>query len=552
MKLLLTGGLNLNDPSTIDASETAISENADYRQDGVVRSRDGRTGVYSSAGGFLIGSANGQLHSFGTDIYRNGVSLDEPISNPVAVGVMNLYNSETEAQFLASDSNHKVIDTDVFQWGISAPSTAPTLALGAAGSLTGDYYYKYTYVRKVAGALIHESNPSPASSVLATTSDWIVVTPTQPSDSQVTHIRFYRTMANGVSTSDDYFYDGEIAVGVTTFTTSSTDTALGSLIETDNDTPPSGITSIAGPGAFRNLFVAAGNKVYYSKPSRPESFPPTYYAEVGSSYSGILALVDWGGLVYAFSPSGIYYLQGNSADTFVPVRTMASTPLVAKHGIKETDKGIFYVGDSGLYAFNGQVEVPISDEKVDSLFRGETVNGVNPINKTYISNCILEYFNGKIFLAYPDANEEFPNKVLMYDLIKKKFSIWNYNITIRSLFHDKLNKRLLAGDSNGNIWRLEYGVDDNGSAFTFKVRSKELVGIEYIAPSTARLDVYNEGGNTVYFRFLQEDSTIYESSFTDSDNHKRRFIAPVSLKSTQFEVESLVSTRVSVGIIDIE
>ena len=47
MDLLLDGGLNLNDPLTIGDKESSIAINADFRQDGIVRSRDGRNRVYS-------------------------------------------------------------------------------------------------------------------------------------------------------------------------------------------------------------------------------------------------------------------------------------------------------------------------------------------------------------------------------------------------------------------------------------------------------------------------------------------------------------------------
>ena len=43
MNLKLDGGLNLNDSKQIAENETSLSQNADYRQKGLVRSRNGST-----------------------------------------------------------------------------------------------------------------------------------------------------------------------------------------------------------------------------------------------------------------------------------------------------------------------------------------------------------------------------------------------------------------------------------------------------------------------------------------------------------------------------
>ena len=74
MNLLLDGGLNLNDPLTIGDKESSIAINADFRQDGIVRSRDGRNRVYTGQGTDLMGSADGSFFSVGSDVYRAGNS----------------------------------------------------------------------------------------------------------------------------------------------------------------------------------------------------------------------------------------------------------------------------------------------------------------------------------------------------------------------------------------------------------------------------------------------------------------------------------------------
>ena len=272
------------------------------------------------------------------------------------------------------------------------------------------------------------------------------------------------------------------------------------------------------------------NKIYFTKSLRPESVPALYYVEVGVPSYPIQALVDWGGLLYAFTKEGIFYLQGTSPATFYPVRTMASRGLYAKRGIIVTDKGIVYTAYDGIYAFNGQTEVKVTGSKVDALFRGEAVNGINPINFTNISNSWLTYFKGKVFFGYPDANETYPNKVLVIDVEKEKFSIYDYGLNIKSVYANNDTAQLLAGDVDGNVWQLETGDNDYLTSFTFRIRSKELSNIPRIIPKIIRYDIYNPGGNSLSCKIIEQDTTLHTHVITSNKEYKRYFLPPKSVE----------------------
>jgi len=553
----LDGGLNLNDPRAIEDGELAIALNADFRQRGVVRSRDGREPIYTSQGTDLIGSADGDVFSVGTDVYRNGSALSTSITGVSALGVTKLQNVQNEVLLLSAQVNYKIDDNNVQTWGIAAPTVAPVITDpgGAGGLSAGDYYYKYTYLRKSGTTIIHESNPSPVSLVYTTTTtDLLKVTFTPSSDAQVTHVRIYRTLVNGSGTSDNFYYTGDEVAVTDGFSNDDTaDSSLGALVETDNDPPPAtSLAAIAGPGADGVIFIATGNTLYFSKPYRPESFPAAYYVEVGVPYKAIKGVVDWGGLTYIFTTDTIYYLQGTDPATYYPVKTQASRGLAAPQAIVATEKGILYLAYDGVYAFNGQSEVKLSSEKVDSLFRGETVNTVSPMSKTNLANCWIAYFNGKMFLGYPTATSTFPDRVLVYDFETFKFSIYNYGVSLKSVFVDTVNFRLLAGDTNGALWQLESGESDNGTAFTFKVRSKELSGLSQQAPVLTRVDIQNAGGATVYTRWLSKGVAKQTFTLTDSVEQKRRIMKAQHLVNPQIEIESLTSTRVSIGAVEVE
>jgi len=553
MNLKLDGGLNLNDSKQIAENETSLSQNADYRQKGLVRSRNGSTTLYSSQGVDLIGGAQGFIYSVDTDVYKDGTALSATgISAVTALGVCKLRNIATEALLVSGTANKKVEGSMVTNWGITAPVNVATVALSGTG-LTGSFYYRYTYVRKSGSTLVAESNPSSASAVASPANQTVDVTWTASSDSQVTHVRIYRTLNGGAASSNDYYYLTEVAIGTVTFADSTADSALGALIEVDNDIPPAvSLSSIAGPGAFNVIFIATGNTVYYSKVGRPESFPVLYYFNVGTPNDTIMALVDWAGLIFIFTKTAVYMVQGTDPDTFYPVKTMASRGLASKHAIKATEKGILYGSYDGIYAFNGQAEVCLTRDKVDPLFRGESVNGVSPVNLEAVGSSWLVYFNGKMFYGYADSTYTTPNKVLVYDFDEFKFSIFDYSKQFISAFVDIYNNRLVAGDTSGNLIRLETGEDDNGSSFTFKVQSRELAGLTQVMPSLGRYDIGNSGGNTVTVRYLANGSSAYSHSFTDNETQKRRVLQGVSLKSPQIEIESSVTSRVSIGALSIE
>lgn len=606
MDILLDGGLNLGDPLTIDDRESSIAINADFRQDGIIRSRDGRNRVYTGQGTTLMGSADGSFFSVGSDVYRDGTALGESITNPLMTGRMALYNVTTEAFFISLlDSNKKVEGTTVYNWGISPPTVAPVISIGSGTGLTGAYKIKYTYIRKVDGTLIAESNPSPESNSITLTNDDLYFTVTTSEDPQVTHIRIYRTLPNGV----DYFIDTTINIvpmsytylweseyntitpnvvynliddpytytqaweeditadsnGGYTFTqsweavdagvkgaTTVADTALGTLLETDNDVPPTNITAISSSGGYNRLFLGVGNKIYFTKSLRPESVPALYYVEVGVPSYPIQALVEWGGLLYAFTKEGVFYLQGTSPATFYPVRTMASRGLYAKKGFIVTDMGIIYVAYDGLYAFNGQSEVKITNVKVDALFRGDVINGINPINSNSIHNSWLTSFKGKLFFGYPDANEVYPNKVLVVDLEKKKFSIYDYSLNIKSVYADNNTAKLYAGDVNGNVWQLETGENDYLTSFTFKVRSKELSNIPRAIPKIIRYDIYNPGGNSLSCKVLEQNTVLHTHTITSNKDYKRYFLPPKNVERLSLEIEGSITSRIEVGSIKLD
>jgi hypothetical protein len=163
------------------------------------------------------------------------------------------------------------------QVGITAPVSAPTVALGAGGSLntSSNYIWAYTYYNSVTGA---ESSPSPLSLTTATGANTKgTLTLVAGSATTADTIRVYRTFANGTA----LFLDGTAVIGAVSYVSSIADTALSTTqIELDNTR----ITSLSTTAKFpiiarqRVFLKTSRNQIRYSKIGQSGPMPESFEA----------------------------------------------------------------------------------------------------------------------------------------------------------------------------------------------------------------------------------------------------------------------------------
>jgi len=159
---------------------------------------------------WLVEEMDGSRFVFaGTNIYEDEASLSAAMTSAAWAAMQyNAFNDSTKQIFALNGTNRvRVISGEVNNWGIEAPTVAPVLSSGGGGELSGEYNVRYTYVRKVGTAIVAESNPSPAASAsFNLTEQSLSISMTDSTDSQVTHIRVYRTLSGG----EIYYLDAEI------------------------------------------------------------------------------------------------------------------------------------------------------------------------------------------------------------------------------------------------------------------------------------------------------------------------------------------------------
>jgi len=194
-------------------------KNVRTNENGKAKTRDGSAKLNATAietAIWWIEEQAGNRFAFaGTQIYENESSIATGLTSAQWVAIKyNAFNDTTDNIFALNGTDRKRIESSsVKEWGITAPTVAPTLSNGQATGLTGKYNVKYTYVRKVGSVIVSESNPSPSADLHREGDDQSLgVSITASSDSQVTHVRLYRTLNGGVI----YYLDQEVpAAGYT-------------------------------------------------------------------------------------------------------------------------------------------------------------------------------------------------------------------------------------------------------------------------------------------------------------------------------------------------
>jgi hypothetical protein len=455
-----------------DVASDALTRGLNVSTDryGFAETRPGSSTVGTATGEELthLTVQAGVRYGFGlTEIYRNESSILAGLTSGEWDSIQyNQFNDTDQQVFACNGTERKRINgSDVFEWGIAAPTVAPTIQVGASTGLTGDYLVKYTYVRKVGTTVVSESNPSPAAAAAVTLSnESLDITWTASSDPQVTHVRVYRTLAN----DGNYYVDQDIAVGTTTVDTTTTDAALGALVATDHDRPPAG-TIVAGPVYDGYVFMVKDNLLYWCKPKQVEYWPADNFVEVSEIQEPIKALSVHDGQLYLATENRLYWVQGILSTAFnaTLIESKAGAPnRYCLTGIKGA--GLFHVGHDGLYLYANGIDKKITELNFEPLFRGEDTNGLQFVRKD-AGRWTFKYEN-RFYFHYGNGN------CLVLNTDQAKWVAYKWDRKMIAPAYDTTNKRFLAGTSGKTIRKLEDrdATDDAGTEIAWEVQSKSF------------------------------------------------------------------------------
>jgi len=399
--------------------------------------------------------------------------------------------------------------------------TPPSTEYSTAYGLTGAYKMKYTYCRKSGTTVVIESNPSPANdpgvslSVQYLNASW-----TASGDSQVTHVRLYRTIANGA----DFYHNQDIAIGTTSVVDTIADGALGSEVEENHDRPPLG-TFISGPHYNGNCFIIKDNLLYFCLAKRPEYWPTTYFLEMSPLEFIGQCLVFFNSQLYYLTKHEIYLIQGTGPESFFPYPMQAITGAQGPQAaIGVAGQGIFHVGSDGVYLFSG-TDRKLTQANFDPLFRGETVNGIPGVSS--LTNSWLIQFGNKIYFGYTSSGYTYPTNILVFNLDTMRTSYYTYGREIRTVVMDEYNSRLLAGDNSGYIWKLEDSsvTTDDGTAISWEVESKVFtLQTRRHFPRWCKYDVDASNSTTATGQLILDNSVHQSHTLSEDRNVRKRLV----------------------------
>jgi hypothetical protein len=212
--------------------------------------------------------------------------------------------------------------TTVSNWGITAPSAAVSISLGAGAiTATAGYQYVICWENQTTG---HISSPSPISALTVPVLQDVTITGSTTTDAQVTHVRIYRTADGG----SIFFEHPSSPVTYATWTgtglvdSTANDELLGSAfapLQNQNNPP----VASKGPVWFAGrLWTFAGDTVYYSgweeipidtSDAPEECFPIDNFFPFGQEVIGLATTTN---ALLVICAGTIFKITGDTLDSF--------------------------------------------------------------------------------------------------------------------------------------------------------------------------------------------------------------------------------------------
>ena len=366
----LSGGLNPDsNPVLIGDNEATAVRNIRFDQMGSLVSRRG----YSR---YLDEDAGSDLLAIGRWLAEGAVSGGQIIAHTDAGELVEVTAGHTvlftglsltaggrfmgvEDRAVYSNGVDRPVAYDgstAYALGVSAPVSAPTVALNGAGSITGVVSYAYTFYDNTTGT---ESNPSPVSADISPSSQSVLLTGLPGGHPRANRVRIYRTDPGGTA----LFFLDDIAVTETTYDDdgATSGNALLPLVY-DNDVPL----------AFENMayvkgyaFGSIGDTLYWSKAYDIEHWPALNFTPVPfEGNDTIRALASFQDTLIVFGRRNIVLVAGAGGQWSLS-RTDVDSGVVSPKAIVELDGVLVYLDYDGLKTIPGSERVA---PKLDRVF----------------------------------------------------------------------------------------------------------------------------------------------------------------------------------------
>ena len=375
------------------------------------------------------------------------------------------------------------------------------------GGLSATYYYRYTYKRT--GWLEIEGNPSDASDSVTPSSQDVDVGVVASTDPQVDKIFLYRTLENETT---PFYKQGEYANTTATITDSVSDNGLSTLWKENNNVPPK--ATFIKLHKDRIFYANCPDEdegkslVMWSKSGNGEAVPSANFQYFdrndGEEITGTASL---GTFFFVFKPNKIGVL-----DTEVPEIWYLGHGVgcVAPWAILTFKDKIVFLSEEGWKATDGSDIWDLS-ENISGLLE----DGYVTINER--ENYSVAFYPEKEHFQFLINHSTLDPRVIVghflvplilkptgiSELVKQNIIGWTYHeydyheLTCISNYTDSDGiTQIIAGASDGFVYLLDSGTDDDGSNITTKLRTDWLsLGVPRSLTKTNRKGYLTYGTN---------------------------------------------------------
>lgn len=333
------------------------------------------------------------------------------------------------------------------------------------GPAAGTYSYKVSFYTTTYEVLFNVASNSIVTDGTDMALSMIPIGPTTYGGETVTGRKIYR-LETGVW---KLLSNGTIANNTAVTLTDSDTTASGAAYPTVNGTtvfaatPPKGKLCLVH---YNRLFLGndpdSPSRLYFSTDLNPDYFLPTdYYLDIRPNDGDQITFIKtFLGLLTVGKENTIQkvYTDGASpSNDWTISNVFSNIGSKAMYSAQETPIGIIYLGGGGLYKFNGQYSILISD-----IITPE----IKDILESNRPNCWAQYHKNTYYFAYPSKKTGIStnNRILLYDLISSTFTI------------DINNANCFVTFNSGSDWDvLYYGSSVDGKIYNYTFQAYELV-----------------------------------------------------------------------------
>jgi len=364
--------------------------------------------------------------------------------------------------FIANGTDRKKLrGTTVENFGITRPSAAPTLSVGAGTAMTGAYDVAIAY-KNVHVTPNHMSSASDPATITLTASG-LQVSWSAPTDPQITHVV---VGLRKESLALNFYQVAEVAVGTTTTTVDVSDAAFNNLITlfpdtAENEPPAAGIRYLAWHRS--RLFASDGKQLLYSKVGKPEAFDPDFVEPVnkddGQPITGLYSDHD---ILIIFKRDSMYGLYGDDPNSW-------QVRLIDKHfGCVSHRSIVSFEGITAWWAESGPTIWAGAGppQNIGQPLIRPTI-GPDAINTTYLDHICadVDTFNEKVIFAVPSIGSS-RNDILLpfnYRLQVWESTEWNpFDVASMATVQDGNSRPwIYLGNYGGRVFRW-WDADNDG------------------------------------------------------------------------------------------